>query len=91
MSDLLNKQVNATNEHRYSDGSLAFQTVFKSERFVRSSPKPSPLFNEPPYATEPYTVYRHDETLVTVEALCCFCSYSVFFRSDGTVESRTFS
>lgn len=84
------------NEWDLSEGRLLFSTRLESQRFVRWASTPASM-----HPAEPSIIpgvradggdlaqYPHEETSVSIDT--GYCSYLIFFRSNGTVESRTFA
>lgn len=69
-----------------------------THQIIRTDTRPNPQMNprqskmrlpgDPPRKT-PTTLYHHEETSVSID--CGTCAYLIFFRHDGTVESRAFA
>jgi len=84
------------NEWNFRDGRSMFSTRIESQRFVRWATTPPSMHGVEPVVVRgvradggDLTQYPHEETSVSINT--GYCSYLIFFRSDGTVESRVFA
>lgn len=79
------------NEWNLPEGYMLFSTRIDSKRFIRWASTPPSMHEVQPVYHENLKAnsWPHEETSVTVDA--GYCSYLIFFRSNGTVESRAFA
>ena len=84
------------NEWNLPEGRMLFSTSIESQRFVRWASKPPSMHQAEPLIIPgvradggDLTQYPHEETSVGIDT--GYCSYLIFFRSDGTVESAVFA